>query len=243
MPFSDRVKEQALVSSGRHCCVCHKFCGIKLELHHIVLGSEGGADTYDNCIPLCFDCHADMKSYDHKHPKGLKYTANELKIHRDKWYQKISRTSLFNLSIETVPADIITYSWIIEKLPWDGPMKWLRDTDLAGSIWKGHFGYFRVFLDGVDNPNREFFDADLEGLRATFVLQLNKMMDLISLNIFHVEGKDNVMQLAAFWRHDDEERFAKLMQSVHSSADLVVQAYRNLVREAELRLRGSMAAM
>lgn len=59
MSFPQKVKEDVFVASQRHCCLCHKFCGVKIEIHHIVLASEGGRDTFDNAIALCFDCHAD----------------------------------------------------------------------------------------------------------------------------------------------------------------------------------------
>ena len=39
--------------------------------------------TEDNCIPLCFDCHVEVKQYNPKHLKGLKYTEGELKLRRD----------------------------------------------------------------------------------------------------------------------------------------------------------------
>jgi len=79
MAFPPDVAEQALVTSGRHCCLCHKFCGTKMELHHIQQKANGGEDTFENCIPLCFDCHAEVKAYNPKHPKGRQYTENELK--------------------------------------------------------------------------------------------------------------------------------------------------------------------
>ena len=41
-------------------------------------------------IPVCFDCHSDMRSYDFKHPKGSKYTPDELRQHRDRWYEKVA---------------------------------------------------------------------------------------------------------------------------------------------------------
>lgn len=59
-----------------------------MELHHIDQVAEGGADTFANCIPLCLDCHADMRSYDSAHPKGTKYTPGELRAHRDQWYAR-----------------------------------------------------------------------------------------------------------------------------------------------------------
>lgn len=98
--FSEPVKAQALKACGRCCCICHKFCGIKMECHHIKHASEGGSDDFDNCIPLCLDCHADMKSYDHKHPKGTKYTRKELKAHRDAWYLLVEA----GLHLKAIPA-------------------------------------------------------------------------------------------------------------------------------------------
>jgi 5-methylcytosine-specific restriction endonuclease McrA len=91
MGFPASVVEKALLWCGRHCCVCHKFCGVKIELHHIVAKADGGEDTFDNCIPLCFDCHADVMAYNPRHPKGRKYTGSELKAHRDRWYEVIAK--------------------------------------------------------------------------------------------------------------------------------------------------------
>ncbi|WP_104421880.1 HNH endonuclease [Neolewinella xylanilytica] len=62
MGWPTSVRENVLVKAGRHCCLCHKFCGLKIELHHIKLKSQGGEETEENCIPLCFDCHADVQS-------------------------------------------------------------------------------------------------------------------------------------------------------------------------------------
>ncbi|TLS51807.1 hypothetical protein FE782_12910 [Paenibacillus antri] len=89
MAFSNNVSVKALVSCGRHCCLCHKFCGIKIELHHIKQKADGGEDTFENCIPLCFDCHAEVQAYNSKHPKGRKFTVNELIKHRDRWYDTV----------------------------------------------------------------------------------------------------------------------------------------------------------
>jgi hypothetical protein len=86
MGFPPEVVERVLVACDRCCCICHKFCGTKIELHHIVQDADGGDNTFDNCIPLCFDCHAEVKAYNPHHPKGRKFTEGELIQHRDKWY-------------------------------------------------------------------------------------------------------------------------------------------------------------
>ena len=88
MGFPQNVADEVLVKCGRHCCLCGKYAGQKMELHHIRQAADGGEDTADNCIPLCLDCHAEVASYNPRHPKGRKYTETELKGHRDRVFKK-----------------------------------------------------------------------------------------------------------------------------------------------------------
>ncbi len=60
-----------------------------MEIHHIVPRNQGGGDDVDNLIPLCFDCHQEVGSYNPKHPKGNRYTEKELKARRDAFYQRV----------------------------------------------------------------------------------------------------------------------------------------------------------
>ena len=89
MPFSKQTKERALVAAGRRCSVCTRFKGVRLEVHHIRSESAGGENTFDNAIPLCFDCHADVGHYNATHPKGNRYTHAELRRHRDRLYAQV----------------------------------------------------------------------------------------------------------------------------------------------------------
>lgn len=89
MPFSEDTKIKVMVACGRHCCICHKFCGNNMEIHHIKAQADGGNDTFENAIPLCFDCHAEVRQYDPRHPKGIKFSEKELILHRDSWYEKV----------------------------------------------------------------------------------------------------------------------------------------------------------
>ena len=89
MAFSRDTKERALVAAARHCSVCHRAKGLKVEVHHIQPASEGGADNFDNAIVLCFDCHADAGHYNAKHPKGTKISRQELRRARNEWYRLV----------------------------------------------------------------------------------------------------------------------------------------------------------
>ena len=99
MPFSQKVQEDALVACGRYCCVCHRFAGTHIQIHHIVQESKGGSNDFENAIPLCLDCHADMGKTDPDHPTRKAYTPSELKRHRERWYKHVE-DGLVNL--ETV---------------------------------------------------------------------------------------------------------------------------------------------
>lgn len=89
MPFPHSVRDQALVAAARHCCVCHRYKGVKIEVHHIVPESKGGASDIDNAITLCFDCHADAAHYNPYHPRGTKFSPGELRRHRDQWHAMV----------------------------------------------------------------------------------------------------------------------------------------------------------
>ena len=106
MPFSKKIVENLLVACNRCCCICHSFCGPDIEVHHIVPISEGGMDTEDNGIPLCYTCHAAVHAYSNS-PKGRKYTRSELCRHRDEWFSSCRVNN--HEELERVKNEIIGY--------------------------------------------------------------------------------------------------------------------------------------
>ncbi|MDE0405884.1 MAG: HNH endonuclease [Nitrospira sp.] len=89
MAFSKEVKQKSLVRAARHCCVCHRYKGVNVEVHHIVPHSDGGNDHLDNAIALCFDCHANAGHYNTNHPKGTAYSPSELRKAREVWHDLV----------------------------------------------------------------------------------------------------------------------------------------------------------
>ena len=86
MAFSEKVRRDALVHAARHCCVCHRYKSVNIEVHHIDPPGDGGNDDIDNAIALCFDCHANAGHYNSKHPKGSAYSPYELRKARECWH-------------------------------------------------------------------------------------------------------------------------------------------------------------
>lgn len=94
MPFPRDVRTEALVRAARHCCVCRHPKGTALEVHHIIPEADGGPDTFDNAIPLCFDCHASAGHYNIRQPRGTKFSPQELREHRDRWYTAVTEHAI-----------------------------------------------------------------------------------------------------------------------------------------------------
>jgi len=81
MAFSQDKVAELLARCHRRCCICHKFAGVKMETAHI----EPDNDDIENAIPVCFECHAEIGLYNPRHPKGRRFSANELRKHRKQW--------------------------------------------------------------------------------------------------------------------------------------------------------------
>jgi hypothetical protein len=74
-----------LVRCHRRCCICHRFCGTKIETDHIMPAAESHDHSIENAIPVCFDCHAEIHAYNPKHPRGRRFTPEELLAHKEQW--------------------------------------------------------------------------------------------------------------------------------------------------------------
>ena len=196
MAFSKKIKEEVLVASGRHCCICHKFCGTKIEVHHIKQESDGGKDTFENAIALCFDCHSDMRSYDFKHPKGTKYSESELKEHRDRWYNKVKNNIGVANQLEIIETDKKIFEKIVNTLPWNGSIGFTRDIDFHNVFDTDSFNDFQEFIYQCKNPAFEFIDPDLEGIKLELLEKIIEFVGLVGIKTYPTHQiKRNAVQI------------------------------------------------
>jgi len=87
----DEISTKVLADCGRCCCLCRRFKPIQLQVHHIVLKSEGGKDELDNAVALCLTCHTDVHT---KAPFTRRFTVEELKAHRENVYRLVREGKL-----------------------------------------------------------------------------------------------------------------------------------------------------
>lgn len=92
-PFKDEDKIKILLWCERHCCLCEKSCDTNIIIHHIEQDESPREklSDIDNAIPLCYDCHGRIRSYNPKHAVGTAYRIREIKTRRDQIYEKYTR--------------------------------------------------------------------------------------------------------------------------------------------------------
>lgn len=73
-----------------------------------------------------------MRSYDHAHPKGNKYSESELRQHRDGWYAKVTGNIGVAGRETVVETDKQVYQQLVNVLPWDGSISFIRTNNFAG---------------------------------------------------------------------------------------------------------------
>lgn len=187
MSFPKNVEDQALAACARRCCICQKFCGRKMELHHIKQRTYDGEDSFENCIPLCFDCHADMGKADPKHPKGKHYSENELRLHRDNWYAKVASGLAF-ASEDISVADKELFQAICSAFN-DTAQRWMRDEDLSGIHPMRCFEALEELLFKAKDPAFEFLNSELEYHRQLLFEAMDEFLYFLHMHTFRI-GSD-----------------------------------------------------
>jgi HNH endonuclease len=240
MGFPASVAEKALLDCGRCCCICHKFCGFKIELHHIIQKSEKGEDSYDNCIPLCLDCHAEVKAYDPKHPKGRKYTESELMEHKSRWYEKLKNACFLLVHPECIELDRKLFLKIRAILPATGGSITFIRNHIYTDPWllEVHDDLNKYRLH-CQNPNFEFIDLDLEIRRCQLTESIEKFKTILSTVGFTTDNWTEEYRYMAVYpdiKYSKPDIYYQATDDVHLSADKLCSAYDDLIRLGRRKL-------
>ena len=243
MSFPQKVAEEALSRCGRCCCICHKFCGTKMELHHIKQKAYGGEDTLDNCIPLCFDCHSDMGKADPNHSKGKHYSEEELRLHRDSWFSRAEAILPHSPEKRIRKEDVELFETICKTFTPD-IIYWLKDAELSGSHPYDVFDPLYTFLRNRDDPFSEFLNFEMEKLRGNLLDTLQTFLSFLGANTFGRLTGDNSIQVTRLWMLTNEDFTPRSMtydeaysqyheeaQTLNSLATAVWRVYQEFVRQ------------
>ena len=180
-----RDEVSALLSRcHRRCCICHRFCGVKIETDHIVPIAEGGGDNIENAIPVCFECHAEIHSYNDSHPRGRKFLPDELRLHKEQWLHICAeRTEL--LIGATRNADVGPLQALIDELDFNAAVAANADTDKIGCKFHDH-QFLRAIHEGAVSVLRDDIRKQLlEAYRA-----MGGVNAALAATSFQVRGSD-----------------------------------------------------
>lgn len=199
-----RVKEQVLFQSKRYCCFCLKYKGRDIEVHHIVQRADGGKDTFDNAIALCFDCHSEIGSYNPKHPKGNKYSTGELKKIRDENYEKIS-----NLPRNAKTISVNDEKLLLEfKKDYTEILEYCIETDFTSELVRMSLSDDIYFLNTEWSKKRyDFEDNYLAELKFEILKTLDDLRKYLSPEFLRIhEQSGNLIFKNQSWEEGEKLR-------------------------------------
>ncbi len=210
MAFTREQVAELLVKCHRRCCVCHRFCGVKIETDHIVPLAEGGTDDIDNAIPVCFECHAEIHSYNDKHPRGRKFTAEELREHRNQWLRICRKQpeALINANRET---DVGPLQALIDELEFNDSV---AQAEASGEL-------------GCQFQTAQFLRAIHEGAIAI----LKDEVRIAIIEAYRLMGSANAA-IAASWQQD----VGLAMRTARTAAQKAIAGSRAKIKQARQEL-------
>lgn len=239
MGFPNHIAEKALLDCGRCCCICHKFCGFKMELHHIIQKSEGGEDSYDNCIPLCFDCHAEIKFDNSKHPKGRKYSNSEIKSHRNRWYKKVNNQNVIIVNPECIQLDRTLFLKIRAILSsYHGSILFVRQHIYNHPFKIELLNDLDDYIALCKHPDFEFIDSDLEIRRSQLRDSIEEYLYLVSYNTFPIENQfgEQKNYVDPSLKLSNPTLYYQTVEDLGQAAQKLCSAYDDLVRLGRRKL-------
>lgn len=202
MGFPKEIREKALIACKRHCVLCELEKGVNVECHHIIPHANGGSDTFENCIPLCFDCHSKVGAYNPKHPKGNKFSPEELKIRRDSFYQRVADGE-FPKYVDNAGSndeDKVLYQKIKELFQSPNLKYYLTEVDLGNDFDNRIFYPLNQLMQYNDDPDYEFVDYEVEAYRKRLFAAVNEFLNYKAVNTFPTKIGTQAIYT---WKNDD----------------------------------------
>ena len=227
-----------MIACARRCCLCHQFAGVKMECHHIRPQAKGLDNSFENCIPLCLICHAEVGHYSVEHPRGTKFTESELRGHRDRWYGAVRDGKMSGAPADYLELDRKLFSRCVSILGGSGAMTHFRDHDYGAPFLPDRVEGIDCLLRMRKRPEFEFFDLQMEGALSDLcssafnhnVSSTNRLF-LTSSGLFHIPSE---------WRHKDERssrRWDEAQEVMNEAASNVWEAYCRFIKTARAVLR------
>jgi hypothetical protein len=231
-----------MVACRRQCCLCHRLKHTKMQCHHIAAHVDGGEDTFENCIPLCLECHGEVMAYNPAHPIGTKYSVSELKRRRDEWYQALKNPSVTVLG----PVHVKIDRELVKRLRYRCPPQTIKtffcDRDYDTPFEKFILDALYRLDDFGKRVESHFLDPALETLFAEFKVKVSEMgSSLAGVDLFK-EREDAIWFPKKYFGDPYEyanylEKRQTLVTQARAAARKLYESYVQLIHECRLKLQ------
>ena len=206
MAFNRKEVSYLLAICHRRCCICHRFCGTKIETDHIVQEADSGSNDIENAIPVCFECHAEIHSYNPKHPRGRKFQPEELQKHKEQWLEICKEQ----------PEIFVSASWKSDV----GPLQALIDELEFNEVVAQTPGMYEL---GCPFHDKQFRRAINEGSISILVDDLKSII----LKAYAAMGRFNQLMYAALNQASTgarKERLADAQTTITNATPAIEEA-------------------
>ena len=213
-----------------------------MECNHITPEAKGGPNTFYNCIPLCFDCHAEVGHYSNEHPKGIKFTPEELRQHRDRWY-KFIETGIVLTTSDYADLDRKLFFRLLDILGGSPRMLHFKDHDYGSSYSRNIEESVLKFLYEAELPETEFLTLPMEAAFSDFKSAIRNYRKAGGGRIWW--ETDGWAGIPREWLKGDEQskkRFWDAVEIMNSTASNVWSAYARFIGEARRLLNVEIKA-
>ena len=188
--FPQKDVDELLTACHRRCCICHRFCGVKIETDHMVPRDEGGQSTIDNAIAVCFECHAEIHSYNDRHPRGRKFRPEELRRHKQQWLEMCkTRPDIFNARFS--PAEVGPLQALIDELEFNECVATFSSVNQLGCLFLEE-----QFRKAISVGSIATLQDDLKGLLIEAYVAIGRANQHVSGAVGHT-GKSDPLQESA----------------------------------------------
>lgn len=135
------------------------------------------------------------------------------------------------------PNDVLLAKQLLEALPTNGVMSFLKGHDFLGSFKSDSIEKMGLFAFEWSSPEHEFIDTELEALRKELLDGIVKFNHCVAI---YTSPNSRGLQAVKYDKYsydaDQEQRFVEEAKKINQAADLVVELHAAFVRTAREKL-------
>jgi hypothetical protein len=212
-----------------------------MQCHHIKPQADGGDDTFENCIPLCLECHGEVMAYNPSHPIGTKYTEGELRRRRDEWYAALKNPNVTILGASHVKIDREMVKRLRYICPPTAAKIFFFDRDYDTPFERAVLDFLIRLIDFGNRVESHFLDPALESLFAELMARADDMFRNLD-GVDAMQNNDEFIRFPKNYPSDPRqhprylEKRQEIVSRARGSARMLYQAYVDLVHECRLKL-------